>query len=328
METNRSVRQLMRRAHALGQRIWPDFGTRFSRQDFTQPQLFACLAVRECLRLSYRKAEAFLMDVPDWLAAIGMTGAPDHNTLWRAFGALIRPAKVERALDLMAEDGERELSAGLAVKPLTLDSTCYEPRHRSGHYDRVCRKIAARAGEEHAQKPGKYAATVNASRSAALRRMPKLALATAADSHRILAARTHIGNGSDHPDFEPLLLQAWRRADVKTVVADAGYDSEANHCLARLDMGVRSIIPPRVGRPSQRAPAGYYRRLMKRRFKKKADAKLYGQRSQSETLNSMMKRNLGDSLRSVLPERREQEMLLRTLVHNLMLPPPKDEGRD
>jgi hypothetical protein len=37
---------------------------------------------------------------------------------------------------------------------------------------------------------------------------------------------------------------------------------------------------------------------------------------------------MGDSLRSVLPERREQEMLLRTLVHNLMLPPPEDEGRD
>ncbi len=33
----------------------------------------------------------------------------------------------------------------------------------------------------------------------------------------------------------------------------------------------------------------------------------------------MIKRNLGDALRSVLPKRREQEMLLRTLTHNLML---------
>jgi hypothetical protein len=327
METNRSVRQLMRRAHALGQRIWPDFSTPFSRHDFTQPQLFACLAVRECLKLSYRKAQSFLMDVPDWLAEIGMTGAPDHNTLWRAFGTLIRPSKIKRALDLMAADDREALSEALADKPLTLDSTCYEPHHRSRHYDRVCRKIAARP-EGHTQNPGKYGASVNASRSKQLRRMPKLALATAAASHHILAARTHIGNGSDHPDFQPLLLDAWRRADVKTVVADAGYDSEDNHRLARLDMGVRSVIPPRIGRPSPKAPAGYYRRLMKRRFKNKADAKLYGQRSQSETINSMMKRNMGDSLRSVLPERREQEMLLRTLVHNLMLPPPEDEGRD
>jgi transposase len=44
-----------------------------------------------------------------------------------------------------------------------------------------------------------------------------------------------------------------------------------------------------------------------------------GQRAQSETVNSMMKRNLGDALRSILDDRREQEMLLRSLTHNLLL---------
>lgn len=38
-----------------------------------------------------------------------------------------------------------------------------------------------------------------------------------------------------------------------------------------------------------------------------------------ETVNSMMKRNFGDALRSVLPERREQEMLLRSIAHDLLL---------
>jgi hypothetical protein len=257
-----------------------------------------------------------------------MARAPDHNTLWRAFGTLLKKRDVKRALDLMAADANEELSAGLRAKPLTIDSTCYEPHHRSRHYDRVCRKIGLQPGKKYAEKPGKYGPAVNASRSRQLRRMPKLALATAAASHRILALRTHIGNGSDHPDFEPLLFDAWRRADVKMVVADAGYDSEDNHRRARLDMNVRSVIPPKIGRPSQKAPAGYYRRLMKRRFKTKADAKTYGQRAQSETTNSMMKRNLGDSLRSIRPERRKQEMMLRSLVHNLMLPQQKLEGRD
>lgn len=268
--------------------------------------------------MSYRKTEAFLADVPDWLAKVGMDAVPDHNTLWRALGRLLKNRKTKRALDLMAADAKEELSQGLKARPLTIDSTCFEPRHRSGHYDRVCRKIASRDGES-TPKPGKYGTTVNASRSRQLKRMPKLALATAAASHRILAARTHTGSGSDCPDFEPLLFDAWRRADVRTVVADAGYDSENNHRLARLDMGVRSVIPPRIGRPSKKPPLGYYRRMMKRRFKIKADAKTYGQRAQSETVNSMIKRNLGDSLRSVRPERREQEMMLRALVHNLML---------
>ena len=328
METSRSPLELFRRAFELGRRLWSDHDSPFSRHDFTRPQLFACLALRESLRLSYRKTEAFLIDVPDWLAEINMADTPDHNTLWRAFGTLLKKRGVKRALDLMAADDNEQLSTDLKIKPLTIDSTCYEPHHRSRHYDRVCRKIGLQPGNKYAKRPGKYGPVVNASRSRQLRRMPKLALAAAAASHRILAVRTRIGNGSDHPDFEPLLFDAWRRAAVKTVVADAGYDSEDNHCLARQDMNVRSVIPPKIGRPSQSPPAGYYRRLMKRRFKTQADAKTYGQRAQSETINSMMKRNLGDSLRSIRPKRRTQEMMLRSLVHNLMLEPKKEQGRD
>jgi len=328
METSRSPLELFRRAYELGCKLWSDYASPFSRHDFTRPQLFACLALRESLRLSYRKIEAFLIDVPDWLREIGMNRVPDHNTLWRAFGTLLKPRKMNRALDLMAREEKDQLAQGLKNKPLTMDSTCYEPHHRSRHYDRVCRKIALATGGKYTEKPGKYGAAVNASRSRQLRRMPKLALAAAAASHHILAVRTTIGIGSDHPDFEPLLFDSWRRAKVKTAVADAGYDSEKNHRLARLDMGVRSVIPPKAGRPSKKAPVGYYRRLMKRRFKNKSDAKVYGQRAQSETINSMMKRNLGDSLRSIRPERRKQEMMFRAIVHNLMLDPKKREDRD
>lgn len=153
-------------------------------------------------------------------------------------------------------------------------------------------------------------------------------LATAAATHQILAATAKRGAGSDAPDFEPLLYDAWRRAPVRTAVADTGYDSEANHRLARLDLGVRSIIPIGIGRPSAKPPTGYYRRMMKKRFKKKADAKTYGQRSQSETANSMLKRNLGSELRSIDPARQKQELMLRAIVHNLMLPPTENEGRD
>ena len=150
--------------------------------------------------------------------------------------------------------------------------------------------------------------------------MPKLALAVAASCHLILAARAPTGNGSYSPDFDPLLYQSWRRArGVRDVVADAGYDSENNHRIARLDLGVRSIIPPKIGRPTDKPPAARYRRLMRQRFARQADRRVYGQRAQSETVNSMMKRNFGDALRSILPERREQEMLLRSLTHDLLL---------
>ena len=116
---------------------------------------------------------------------------------------------------------------------------------------------------------------------------------------------------------------------MKGVVADAGYDSEANHVIAWMDMGVRSVIPPRIGRPSKKPPAGYWRRERKRRSKRKADQKDYGQRWQSETVNSMLKRNLGSSLRARTPEGREMELKLRALTHNIMLLAKlKEEGRN
>jgi hypothetical protein len=43
---------------------------------------------------------------------------------------------------------------------------------------------------------------------------------------------------------------------------------------------------------------------------------------------SMMKRNLGENLQSIRPDRRKQEMMLRSIVHNLMLGPTKAQDRD
>ena len=45
----------------------------------------------------------------------------------------------------------------------------------------------------------------------------------------------------------------------------------------------------------------------------------YTQRWQSETVNSMVKRNLGSALRAQTANRRKREMLLRAVVHDIML---------
>lgn len=319
METSRSPWKLIREAHRLASRVWPAHLHRFSRHDFALPQLFACLAVREMLKLSYRRTEALLRDSPHWLSAIGLSKPPDHNTLWRGLGTLIKTRRVERMLDLLAGLFAQHRLLKLLDKPLSIDSTCYEPHHRSRHYDRVCRKMhLRREGAKYAEKRALSPQQVNRSRSAKVRRMPKLALAVASGCHLILAARTHIGSGSDQGDFEPLLRRCARRVRPRDVVADAGYDSEKNHCLAR-GMKVRSVIPPRIGRPTAKPAAGRYRRLMQQRFARKADRRVYGQRAQSETVNSMMKRNLGEALRSIVSKRRKQEMELRSLTHDLLL---------
>jgi len=106
---------------------------------------------------------------------------------------------------------------------------------------------------------------------------------------------------------------------IGTVLADAGYDSEHNHFVARRELGVKTLIPATSGRPVSGPPKGYYRRLMRRRLKAGPDKRCYGQRWQAETVNSMIKRNLGSACRARSPTGRKKDMLLRSVTHNIML---------
>ncbi len=295
-------------AYHLAKQCLPEYRNKFSRHDFTLPQLFACLALKEHQRQTYRGIEALLADAPHWCREIGMNKVPDHNTLCRAFHALNLGHRSRTFLDRL---GEWAVLGRLLGSTVAIDSSHFDTHHRSRHYERRCRHYASNDRR-----------TADAARRRSARRTPKLGIAVNTRTHVILSAIAKSGMGSDCPDFEPLLREALGRVPkrrLKTVLGDAGYDSESNHCLARNELGLRSYIKPSAGRPSQMAPAGRYRRLMRKRLAGSQKGRPYGQRAQVETVNSMLKRNLGDSLRARSPRARRHEQLLRVIVHNLMI---------
>jgi hypothetical protein len=100
METCKSPRKVLNAAHALAAAVLKDHRSKFSRKDFTGPQLFACLVLREHQKKSYRGLVALLKDCPEWCADIGLKKVPDHNTLCRAHKLLVKPGVVEKMLDL------------------------------------------------------------------------------------------------------------------------------------------------------------------------------------------------------------------------------------
>jgi transposase len=304
MQTSRSPWTVMRVAHELAECVLPDHASRFSRHDFTLAQLFSCLVVREQLQVSYRKIESILADT-DWCRRLGMKRVPDHSTLCRAFRHIVVKSRLGSMLDVMTHHQQRHRQLG---KTLAIDSTHYDTHHRSRHYERRCRQTAA---------PQRKAADSRRSRTA--RTTPKLMIGVDTASHLILSVRCKAGMGSDAPDFDDLLYAAWRRHDVREVLADAGYDSEANHCIARLDMNVRSWIKTGIGRRTIKKASGRYRRLMQRRLIGSQAGRPYARRAQAETVMSMLKRNLGDSLRARKPHRRKMELMLKAITHNLMI---------
>ena len=149
----------MRTAHRLASQSLPDYSCKFSRRDFTLPQLFACLVVKEQMKRSYRGAEALLRDSDNWLRDIGLRRAPDHNTLCRAARFLLRRCNVNRLLDTVARWATLARILGLSTRPLAIDSTSYESHHVSRHYERRCqetrRRIRAKEFGKHAAAHGR-----------------------------------------------------------------------------------------------------------------------------------------------------------------------------
>ena len=294
-------------AHHLASRVLPRHASRFSRHDFTLPQLFACLVVREHQRKSYRGAEALLRDCRHWCRGIGMRKVPDHNTLCRAFHALLGGVRVTRLMDRLTR--WMTLAGVLRGDTCAIDSTMYDAHYSSRHYEHRCRRHAS-------ADP----AVANRRRARAARAMPKLSFSVDVACHVILAARTRTGLRSDQREWPPLLRASKRRVPgLRVALGDAGFDSHANHAVARRQLRVRSLIRASTPRAGDRPPRSRYRRLMRTKLSGPQRGKPYGRRAAAETVNSMMKRNLGDHLRARTVAGRKKEQMLRVITHNLMI---------
>jgi hypothetical protein len=144
----------------------------------------------------------------------------------------------------------------------------------------------------------------------------KLTVVCDTGSHFFTSITVTIGPSNDSPEFAPALHQSRFYVHWDTVLGDAAFDSEANHCLCREELGIRSTVIPinRRGR-GRKWPSTKYRRQMKRRF----HCRKYGQRWQVESAFSRHKRLLGSALRGRSEPSRQRECRLRVLTHNLML---------
>lgn len=166
METCKSPRKVLREAYRLAAPLLPAYANAFARHDgLTEAQLFACLVLREHQRKSFRGVEALLADSPQWLADIGADHAPDHNTLWRASRRLVKRGLMNRMLDQQSAWAEARGFVDGRVAPVALDSSVFESRHVSRHFERRCRQSA-----EADAKAGRRLKKVSKQRAARTRR--------------------------------------------------------------------------------------------------------------------------------------------------------------
>ncbi len=147
------------------------------------------------------------------------------------------------------------------------------------------------------------------------RKFPKLGIVCDCGDHMILAHSTGNGPRPDVDEFRSLVRKAAKLARIDDIVADAGYDSESNHEFAREVVGITSHIPAKIGRPGITLPRGPYRRQMRESF----DDSKYSERSQVETVMSMMKRRQGVATAGRSYQARCRDLRLMTVTHNIMI---------
>jgi transposase len=282
-----------RLAVATARRVVPARLSRHAGPTYHPASLLAVLLLKEHLCLTYRAAEDLLRLSGRLRRLLGLRVVPDHSTLWWFGRRHLGPDVIAAVL---GETVERAAGRLRGPRLVALDSTGLWLSHASRWFER------------------------RAERGRGQRGWLKWALAMWAGPQLLLAQRVRPGPAGDFSDLVPLASSAHAALPFDRLVADAGYDSEANHRFCREVLGVDSLIPAKRRRSVRVVATTPYRLEMVRRLGEPGDEdarRAYRQRWKAETVMSVVKRRWGEALSARLDETQAAQALLRGVVYNL-----------
>ena len=144
------------------------------------------------------------------------------------------------------------------------------------------------------------------------RRFLKLTIGAELRKQIVTSIKLRRGPANDNRDFKPVVRKAHSAKPIKTGIGDKGYDDEKDHEFLREELHAQSIIPARYQDVPVWRTRGRYRKEMKRGYSEKK----YHQRSKDETVFSVIKRTMGDEVRSVRIRGQKNEMRFRVMAYN------------
>lgn len=297
MKTKRTMTKsplaLAKLAYRLAQASLDPYSSLKSRHDFTQPQLFAILVLKQFFKTDYRGIVALLADHAELRKILMLKKLPHYSTLDYAQQRLMKLEPYEQLQVAVFTHADREGRIAAAPEG-AIDSTGFECRHISQHF--IHRKTALQ----------EYT----------IRDWTKLTTICETQSYLWSAAVVSKGPNYDAPWFTPAVLQGHQWLHLACLLGDSAFDDEEHYRLARQDLNIGLTLIALNPRWSLYRPAKTpYRREMQVAF----NDHIYHHRWHVESTFSQDKRVLGSSLRSRSEATRETECFLRVLTHNLML---------
>jgi len=278
----------------------PAYSHPCSPKKYTQHQWVAILVLQTFLGTGYRGTQAYLNDWSDLREDLGLEEVPHWTAIEKAKKRLMKFVHgyklLRRSVTIFNPPGEARLKIELAA----IDGSGFSSHHVSRYF--VKRR----------ERGGKNSSVWQ---TTTYRRFPKAGIVVDCDRHLILSIIPGRGPSPDITPLEDAIFKAWSYCDIETLIGDAGYDAEWAHRMLRHDLQIHSIIPATIGRPTKKRPSGHYRRQMATDF----DKQTYGQRWQSETVFSMIKRNLGEEVDAKTYWSQCRSLLLMAITHNVMV---------
>src|SRR6267143_5081873 len=202
----------------VAKRVLPPYRSRFSKHQFTQPQLLAVLLLMHYEDWTFREAEVRLGEHRDLREVLQLHNVPDHTTLYR-FLKRLEDDTLERGLG----ETVRRLRGGKTHGRVsaTVDGTGLSPQAVRTYFIR-------RSEQQNGGKP-RY------------RHDLKWLVVVDVKQQVVLAQQARQGPWVDTRALPGLVDAAARCAPLRLVLADAESDSEANHQHIRQLQNFRQV---------------------------------------------------------------------------------------
>ena len=274
----------------------PFRSSKFSNHIYNNHVHLVLLVLKVLSDMSYQRFMEWIENFDGLWVVLGVDRVPHFTTIHKFAGRLGR-----RYLDILVTVSS--INGRNRVLVTGIDSTGFELTNASYYYITVLerRRPTGKVG-----RPRKLRA---------VHRHLKATFVTETRDQMIIAIRLRRGPDNDNKDFIPSYKKLSDLDDrpLRVVVADKGYDCEANHEYIRDELRAMSIIPPRKNRSSDYRTTGRYRREMREGYSKR----LYGQRAKSETVNSVIKRKMGDDVRACKCRYQNREIYFKAIAYNV-----------
>lgn len=275
------------RAWQVAKQVLPAYSSKFSRKDFTQPQLLAIAALKQRTNEDYRDTvDNVSSDMAD---AIGLKKIP-HFTAVQKFIKRLSTRILDLLIAMVAllVIGEKLIRGARTA----IDSSGYPSSHASSYYvKRIKRKTPYKS-----YLKGSFVADIV--------------------NQMIICCKPRNFPAHDSKDFIPLLEDAQQiLKKIAEVHGDKGYDGQDNIAFVKCGLDAEPYIKIKEGMKQEcKNPI---RKEMLEKWNKLEFAIRGRQRNMIETINSVVKKVFGDVLYSKGIWMRRKELKLRYFAYNI-----------